>query len=154
MAARLRKLLALSLPEIALLAQAGLGLLLARAMLATAGYAGTARVLDRLGRVPLVPRLRGDEAARAAATARLVHAAGARFPWRATCLPRSLVLRSLLLRQRIACDLRIGVRIAEGRLEGHAWVEHAGLPLAQAPGVEQSFPPFPEDPATVGRWIS
>jgi hypothetical protein len=149
----LGKLLALSLPEALLLPQAAFGLLLARAFLATTGYRHASRALDRLGGVPLVPALRGDAAARAQATARLVYAAGARFPARATCLPKALVLRSLLKRQRIAADLRIGVRLVDGRLEGHAWVEHAGVPLSQDANVAERFRPFPGDLATVGDWI-
>jgi hypothetical protein len=152
MAGRPGKLLDLSLAELLLLVQAALGLLLTRSVLAIAGYTRAVRILDRLSRVPLVPALRGDDGTRAEATARLVYAAGARFPLRATCLPKALVLRSLLLRQRIAADLRIGVRIADGRLEGHAWVEHAGAPLSQGADVAEQFKPFPGDLAAIGDW--
>ncbi len=152
MAGRLAKLLNLSLAELLLLVQAALGVLLTRAVLALGGFTRAVRTLDRLARVPLVPALRGDDAARARATTRLVYAAGARFPFRATCLPKALVLRSLLLRQRIAADLRIGVRIADGRLEGHAWVEHAGVPLGQGAGVAEQFKPFLGDLAAIGGW--
>lgn len=153
MAGRIGKLLALSLAEMLLLAQAALGLLLTRALLAAAGYNPAGRVLDRLARVPLVPALRGGDAARAHATARLVYAAGARFPLRATCLPKALVLRSLLKRQHLEGEFRIGVRIVDGRLEGHAWVEHAGVPLAQEPGVGERFRPLEGDVAGVSGWV-
>ena len=153
MAGRLGKLTALSPAEVRLLVQAAAGLLLTRAMLALAGYARAARTLDWLARVPLGPALRGDDAARAQATARLVYAAGARPPFRATCLPKAPVLRALLLRQRIAADFRIGVRIVDGRLEGHAWVEHAGVALSQDAAVGERFATFPGDLAAIRSWI-
>ena len=152
MAGALRKLLSLSLAEHALLVRAAVALPLTRRSLRVRGFNATARSLERLARRRLALPLRGDDAARAAVTARLVYAAGARFPFRANCLPKALVLRTLLLRQRIAADLRIGVRIVDGRLEGHAWVEHRGAPLGQPPDVAQRFAPCPGDLATVGTW--
>ena len=152
MAGALRKLLSLSLAEHVLLVEAAVALPLTRRALKVRGFAATARSLERLARRRLALPLRGDEAARAAATARLVYAAGARFPFRANCLPKALVLRTLLLRQRIAADLRIGVRIADGQLEGHAWVEHRGAPLSQPPDIAQRFAPFPGDVAAIASW--
>ena len=153
MAAAARKLAALSLPELALLARAGAALRFARASLARRGYAATVLALDRRARSPLRPALAGGDAERAAATARLVDAAGNRFPCRASCLPRALVLRLLLQRQGLAATLKIGVRLVGGRLEGHAWVEHAGTPLAQRPDVAERFRPFPGDVAAVAAWV-
>ena len=153
MAGALRKLLALSFAELVLLTEAAAALPLTRAALARRGYHATVRALDRLAGAAPAPALRGDQAARAAATARLVYAAGARFPFRANCLPKALVLRTLLRRQGIAPELRIGVRIVAGRLEGHAWVEHAGVPLSQHPDVAERFKPFPGDLAAVGEWV-
>src|SRR5688500_12244795 len=45
-----------------------------------------------------------------------------------TCLPRALALHTLLRRNGIQTDLRIGVRREAGSLQAHAWVEHAGAP--------------------------
>ena len=153
MAGRLHKLLALSFPELVLLVQAAVTLPPTRLSLKRRGYSATMRTLDRLARRRARVTLLGDDEARAAAVARLVYAAGARFPFRATCLPKALVLRTLLLRQGLAGELRIGVRIAGGRLEGHAWVEHEGVPLAQHPDVAEYFKPFPGDLAAVGEWV-
>jgi hypothetical protein len=153
MAGALRTLLALSLPELVFLLQAAAALPLTRRRLRTGGYAAALRALERRARRPARLRLPGSDGERAAAAARLVHAAGARWPSRATCLPRSLVLRALLQRQGVAADLRIGVRLVDGRLEGHAWVEHAGVPLAQPPDVAAHFAPFPGDLAAVGDWV-
>jgi len=153
MAGALRKLLALSFPELVLLVQAAIALPLTRAALRRRGYAATSRCLDRRARRRARVMLRGGDAARAAAAARLVYAAGARVPCRANCLPKALVLRTLLLRQGLAPEFRIGVRIVDGRLEGHAWVEHAGVPLAQDPAVAERFKPFPGDLAAVAEWV-
>lgn len=51
----------------------------------------------------------------------------ARRPFRATCLRRSLVLASLLRRDRPA--LRVGVAKSGGAVAAHAWLEIAGATL-------------------------
>jgi Transglutaminase-like superfamily len=57
---------------------------------------------------------------------RMVNAA-ARHGWgRPTCLEKSLGLWWLLRREGIACSVRIGARMAGGKLEAHAWVERDG----------------------------
>jgi hypothetical protein len=91
-----------------------------------------------------------EDMARARRTARLVDVACRYGGHRASCLPRSLTLRSLLARQGIAGDLRIGVRRREGRLEAHAWVECRGVPLDGAGGPD-GFAPFPATPGPAGE---
>ena len=82
-------------------------------------------------------------AAQSRQTAVIVAAAARYVPYRANCLPTSLVLRYFLLRQGIQADLRVGVRKADGgRLDAHAWVEHMGQPLIDQPDVHQRFAPF------------
>ena len=84
-----------------------------------------------------------DAATRACETAWIVAVAARHGPYRANCLPTSLVLRRLLLRQGIQADLRVGVRKADdGRLDAHAWIEHAGQPLIDRSDVHQRFAPF------------
>ena len=84
-----------------------------------------------------------ENAAQALQTARIVAAAARYGPYSANCLPTSLVLRCLLLRQGIQADLRVGVRKDGcGKLDAHAWVEHAGQPLIDGPDVHQRFAPF------------
>ena len=84
-----------------------------------------------------------EAAAQAVQTARIVAAAARHGPYRANCLPTSLVLRHLLIRQGIQADLRVGVRRADcGGLDAHAWVEHAGKPLIDRSDVHQRFAPF------------
>jgi hypothetical protein len=50
---------------------------------------------------------------------------------RASCVPRSLALQRLLQRRGWAARIRVGVRRANGSIEGHAWVECDQLPLQQ-----------------------
>ena len=87
----------------------------------------------------------GDEPAalaRARDTARLVQAAARYGLYRATCVPQSLVLWWLLGRHGLRTDLCLGVRKTEGRLEAHAWVEHAGAVINDAEDVRDRFAPF------------
>lgn len=74
--------------------------------------------------------------------AELVEAAGRHHYRRMTCLTRSLALQALLRRQGVEADLRIGVRREDGRLQAHAWVEHAGVPLGEREGVDRTFLPL------------
>lgn len=82
------------------------------------------------------------DALRAQRTARIVSAAARNGPYRASCLPTSLVLRQLLLRQGIESDLRLGVSKSGAAFKAHAWVEIRGLPLAEGQDVLQRFAAF------------
>ncbi len=61
-----------------------------------------------------------------------------------TCLTRSMLLCWLLRRRGIATQLRIGVKLDDGKLDAHAWVEHEGVPINDAEDVAQRFAPFDE----------
>jgi len=73
--------------------------------------------------------------AQADRVAQLVDAVYRRAPFSPTCLTRSLVLYRILRARGIPCQLRIGLRRSEAKLEGHAWTE-AGRPVAEADGFE------------------
>jgi hypothetical protein len=60
----------------------------------------------------------------------------------ANCLTRSVYLWWLLRRRGVDCQLRIGVRRVQGRLDGHAWVEFAGIPINDRPDVSADFAAF------------
>ncbi len=79
---------------------------------------------------------------RGRAAARLVDAAARRGAYRATCLPRSLVLWWLLRRRGIAADLRIGVRKLAGEFQAHAWVEYRGVALNDGDDVSERYARF------------
>ena len=84
-----------------------------------------------------------NEAPKIALTAASMVSIAARHgPYRANCLPTSLVLAHLLQKQEIAADLRVGVRKVAGALEAHAWVEHYGQPLNDGMDVHERFPAF------------
>lgn len=93
----------------------------------------------------LVPQSRAqagaDPAALHAAT-RAVRLAARILPLHTSCLARSLCLAWLLRRQGIACTVRIGARMVDKRLDAHAWVECAGVPLNDDADVAQRFAPL------------
>ena len=80
----------------------------------------------------------------------LINVAGAHLPVSSTCLTRSLLLTWLLGRRGVHGELRIGVRMIEGGIESHAWVEHEGRPVNDTPGVLERFAVFdhPLSPGT------
>jgi hypothetical protein len=90
------------------------------------------------------PAALGVEPARLAS---LVNAASRHLPVPCSCLTRSLVLDWMLRRRAVESALRIGVRLVEGRLEAHAWVEVDGNPLGEPAAVTGRFSPF-EGPVT------
>jgi hypothetical protein len=59
-----------------------------------------------------------------------------------TCLTRSLLLGWLLRRRGVESQLRIGVRLTNGRLDAHAWVECDGVPVNDQPDVSTQFASF------------
>jgi len=59
-----------------------------------------------------------------------------------TCLTRSLLLGWLLRRCGVASNLRIGVRLTNGMLDAHAWVECAGIAVNDQPDVGDQFASF------------
>ena len=82
---------------------------------------------------------RGEEIERIAwcvAAAASYHIVGVR------CLARSLALQRLLGRRGIPSRLRIGVDRRDGSLIAHAWVEHAGRPVADPEALEGRYMPL------------
>jgi hypothetical protein len=75
-------------------------------------------------------------------TARLVNLAARRSPLHASCLVRSLLLEWMLRRLGRASALRIGVRLVDGHLDAHAWIEVEGVPINDGPDVASRYPPL------------
>ena len=71
-----------------------------------------------------------------------VNIAARHTPFPATCLTRSLLFGWLLRRQNVASKLRIGVRMTQGMLDAHAWVECEGIPVNDSPEVNERFASF------------
>jgi hypothetical protein len=94
-----------------------------------------------------------DLIGQARTVARMVDVAARHGPYRATCLPRSLVLWWLLLRRGIKCDLRIGVRKEAGRFEAHAWTEWRGTVLNDSEDVRERFAAFDRAILPVGESV-
>lgn len=76
--------------------------------------------------------------------AALVTIAGSHAPGPSTCLTRSLLLGWFLRRRGVCSDLRIGVRMNQGALEAHAWVEFEGEPINETSDIAQRFAAFDE----------
>jgi hypothetical protein len=75
--------------------------------------------------------------------AQMVAVACRRHPVRSSCLPRAVVLWSLLQRRGIGADVRIGVRYnTQGQFESHAWLEWNGEVLNDAADVARQYLPF------------
>lgn len=68
-----------------------------------------------------------------------VRVAARLVPFKAECLPRSIVLQRLLLRRGIPAVVRLGVGKAALQLHSHAWVEIAGQPIAEKASVNDDF---------------
>jgi transglutaminase superfamily protein len=58
--------------------------------------------------------------------ARLVDVASRFYPFRPTCLKRSLVLLRILRARGLPAELRVGVRKVGDELHSHAWIECRG----------------------------
>ena len=71
-----------------------------------------------------------------------VNIAARHTPFPSTCLTRSLLLVWLLRRRNVVSKLRIGVRLTQGMLDAHAWVECEGVPVNDSPDVNEHFASF------------
>ena len=71
-----------------------------------------------------------------------VNIAARHTPFPVTCLSRSLLLGWLLHRRGVASGLCIGVRLTQGKLDAHAWVECNGMPVNDWPDVVSRFTSF------------
>jgi len=133
------------------------------------GPTGRGLVLRFLGTVPLVaigfqtlgvPRTQSilrrwsgktarklDSATRAdlRVTTRKLHGMWLRYlRGKGNCLLESLTLWALLRRRGFDCELRVGFKSSEGRLQGHAWLEDAGIPLNEEAAAARSYATSPE----------
>ena len=80
---------------------------------------------------------------RAQAVGRLVAMAAAAVPVTGACLHRSVVLWTLLRREGIPCQLKLGAGDARsGPFEAHAWVECAGVALNEQESHLERYRPF------------
>lgn len=136
MRAEIRALMSLPREEARLLGRAWLTLLLADVALRLSALPKVQRLL--------APRAGPDSAAGGSTSparlAQLVDIAARHHIRPMQCLQRSLVLQSLLRRQGLSADLRIGVRKHAGAMQAHAWLEQEGRPLFEDPEVDSDFP--------------
>ena len=75
--------------------------------------------------------------------AKMVAAACRQYPLSSSCLPRTVVLWSLLRRGGIDADVRIGVRgDAQSEFQAHAWLEWNGEVINDVRDVAREYLPF------------
>jgi Transglutaminase-like superfamily len=83
-----------------------------------------------------------------------VNMAARHTPFPATCLTRSLLTGWFLHRRGVASELRIGVRLTQGVLNAHAWVECNGIPVNDLPDIASQFSVFDKPlPVTRTLWL-
>jgi len=87
----------------------------------------------------------GEQAERAALTARMVRSAAHRTWGSPACLEQSVALWWLLGRQGIASSVRIGTRKSEEKFEAHAWVERDGVALNELEEAHKRYAAFREE---------
>ena len=106
---------------------------------------GLQRTQSWLTRNALAPMRPATEQTRADArrAVNIVAAAYRQHPVRSSCLPRTVVLWSLLRRRGIGADVRIGVRSdTQGQFQAHAWLEWNGEVLNDAADVDSQYLPL------------
>lgn len=72
---------------------------------------------------------------------------------RPNCLPRSLSLWRMLRRRGIDAVVRIGAKMTQRRLDGHAWVEVGGTVVNDRPDVAREFTPLRLGGRAVEEWL-
>jgi hypothetical protein len=68
------------------------------------------------------------------------------------CLVRSMTMWAMLLRRSVKTDLRVGLWKRDGRIQAHAWLEHAGISVNEDPADAQTFTPHGE-PVGFDVWL-
>jgi hypothetical protein len=143
---RLKKLRQLSPSDRRVLIEALVWLPATGAALRVLGYHRVHAFLTRLPLSAASDNSVSDSAVRKArAAARMVKAAIGHGLYRATCLPESLVLWSLLSRRGLPVELHIGTRMDCKQLKAHAWVEIQGTVINDADDVHKRYASFEQN---------
>jgi|DewCreStandDraft_5_1066085.scaffolds.fasta_scaffold02111_6 hypothetical protein len=107
---------------------------------------GGRRAVARATLAAVVPTARPDALPVDEATVwrayRAVRRAKRLWPFSVRCLQTALVLREVLTRRGLPAAVCLGVRLHNGKLEGHAWVEVGGWALDDA-RIWQTFAALP-----------
>lgn len=140
----LNKLRVLSRPERRLLFISVLLLPFIHAALILLGYSRLRRWMERLAPPKPIehPLYETVYLPRARDIARIVSIAARHGVYKATCLRRSLLTWWLLRREGIPGKICFGVRMSEGRLEAHAWVEYNGSVVNDSATIRAQYQPL------------
>ncbi len=98
---------------------------------------GFAKVKASLDRRFTAPREDGERSIEG--WVRAVDVAARHHFYPMNCVPRALALRSFLAEEGVATELRIGVRREGEILAAHAWIELRGVPVGEAPTIDERF---------------
>lgn len=105
------------------------------------GYARLRWMMEKL--VPLKPgrptHSERESIRGAGEIARMVSIAAEHGPYRASCLRKSLLVWWFLRRAGLDSTIRFGVRMSDGRLEAHAWVEYNGAVVNDSPDIRARY---------------
>jgi Transglutaminase-like superfamily len=140
--ARWRKFRALTWSERRLLVKAGLVLPLIGITLRLIGFAKCQSVLSYLVRPRAGKPASQESLDWARSIGRLIRIAGESSVFRATCLPQSILLWSLMRHEGVEAAIRVGVRKADDRVTAHAWVESGGIAINEQADVHDRFTAF------------
>lgn len=117
---------------------------------------GGRRAVARATLAAVVPIARPDAGPVDEATVwrayRAVRRAKRLWPFPVRCLQTALVLHEVLTRRGLSAVVCLGVRLNDGDLEGHAWVEVGGRPLDDA-HIWQTFAALPVEQVRTTRVI-
>lgn len=136
----------LSKSDRAVIISAMLMLPVVAASLKTIGLRRTKSWLTRNSLMPTVPPIKQTRA-NVRRTAQMVTVAFRLHPFRSSCLPRTIVLWSLLRHRGVEADVRIGARSdGKGEFQAHAWLEWNGDVLNDVADVGRQYLPFDRAP--------
>ena len=61
------------------------------------------------------------------------------YPFRLSCLKKALILHAMVSRRGHQTVIKIGVKREGAALQAHAWLELDGTPVAESPGVPETY---------------
>jgi len=140
---RLKNFCARSGEERSIVLQALILLHVARLSLSVCGFKATRGLFETVSRIRARHVIEPGRDGLPGLTMQCVHAAARHALFGAVCLPRSVVLCTLLRRRGFHPTLRFGARSTDGRFEAHAWVELGGRVLDPTGNETHTFVPFP-----------
>lgn len=108
-------------------------------LLRVLGYVRLLRLIEKLTPIRQGQPMPADSMAQAKSVAHMVAIAANRGIYHGTCLRRSLLVLYFLRRLGVPGVIQFGVRLVDGTLEAHAWVEWQGVIINDEADVRERF---------------